>query len=102
MKFNEAEFESVYAKAAKQNALNSVSPKDKWNLKMDVEEVKKDFNELQNATEKLPDNFVKEMCSTDSYPFEEPVDEVTDMNQWCNEVDDFLKDTENFGMPKKH
>lgn len=98
MKFTELDL-NAYKKAQDDKIKSSVSMKDKWNLKMDVEEVKKDFIELQNTAEKLPDSFVKKICDTDAYPFDEPVDETTDITTWCNEVDDFLKDTENFAIP---
>ena len=67
-----------------------VSNKERWNLKMDIESLKKKLTDLQNTTSELPDEYVSDLCDTDSYPFDDDIDNETSLGDWCNEVDDFL------------
>ena len=67
-----------------------VSNKERWNLKMDIESLKKKLTDLQNTTSNLPDEYVSDLCDTDSYPFDDDIDNETSLGDWCNEVDDFL------------
>ena len=67
-----------------------VSNKERWNLKMDIESLKKKLTDLQNTTSNLPDEYVSDLCDTDNYPFDDDIDNETSLGDWCNEVDDFL------------
>ena len=71
----------------------SISQKDKWNLKMDVAQLKKEMQDLQDTASKLPDEFVDEMCATENYPFDDVIDDDTELENWCDDVNDFLNDT---------
>ena len=72
-----------------------VSKKDKWNLKMDIESLKKELVDLQNTASQLPDEYVREVCDFDSYPFDDEIDDDQNLNSWCTEVDNFLDDSLN-------
>lgn len=69
---------------------NKISPREKWNLKMDIADLKHDLVALQDTTSELPDEYVDELCDVASYPFENPIDDDQALNKWCGVVDDFL------------
>lgn len=98
----QAQFNRAYQQKADYDRYMSqgaISIKDKQNLRYDIDAFKKEFNDLKRTAAELPDSYVSEICNTNDYPFEEPVDEVENVNTWCNEVDEFLKqDIESFGM----
>lgn len=87
--------ENAYDDAYKKKVNNMVSKKDKWNLKMDIESLKKELVDLQNTASQLPDEYVKEVCDFDSYPFDDEIDDDQNLNSWCTEVDNFLDDSLN-------
>lgn len=98
---NQSEFNRLASHHIDQRARGSVSTKDKWNLKMDIAELKGDLIDLQNTASDLPDEFVDEICDTESYPFEQPIDDDLALNNWCNEMDAFLsQDLDNWGSKK--
>lgn len=71
----------------------SVSTKDKWNLKMDIESLKKELGDLQNTAAHLPDAYVDDLCDSNNYPFDANIDDETSLGDWCQEVDDFLSNS---------
>ncbi len=73
----------------------AVSSKDKWNLKMDIESFKKELVDLQNTAADLPDNYVREICRSENYPFEDVIDDDLELNLWCDEAEAFLNDSLN-------
>lgn len=87
--------ENTYDDAYKRKVNNMVSKKDKWNLKMDIESLKKELVDLQNTASQLPDEYVREVCDFDSYPFDDEIDDDQNLNSWCTEVDNFLDDSLN-------
>lgn len=87
--------ENAYDDAYKRKVNNMVSKKDKWNLKMDIESLKKELVDLQNTASQLPDEYVREVCDFDSYPFDDEIDDDQNLNSWCTEVDNFLDDSLN-------
>ncbi len=102
LEYNQADFNRDAKLYMDQRARSSVSTKDKWNLKMDIAELKGDLIDLQNTASDLPDEFVDEICDTDSYPFDSPIDDDQSLNSWCNEMDAFLsQDLDNWGSKKK-
>lgn len=101
LELNQSEFNRLASHHIDQRARGSVSTKDKWNLKMDIAELKGDLIDLQNTASGLPDEFVDEICDTESYPFEQPIDDDLALNNWCNEMDAFLsQDLDNWGSKK--
>jgi hypothetical protein len=102
LEINQSEFNRLAAHHTDVTARGSVSPSDKWNLKMDIAELKSDLVDLQDTASKLPDPFIDEICKTESYPFNDPIDDDYSLNYWCNEMDDFLsQDLNKWGMNYK-
>lgn len=100
--YNQADFNRDSKLYMDRRARGSVSTKDKWNLKMDIAELKGDLVDLQNTASDLPDEFVDEICDTESYPFDSPIDDDQSLNSWCNEMDAFLsQDLDNWGAKKQ-
>lgn len=102
----QANFNSLYNRNQAYQALqaaNAISPKDKYNLQMDVKKVKSDISQLQDTAAGLPDDFVDTICDDAlSYPLDEPIDEDKELTTWCNEVDEFLnQDLNSWGSIKK-
>lgn len=82
----------------------NISPKEKNNLYADIKDFQEEFRDLQNTAEKLPDEYIDQMCSSSSYPFNDVIDEVNDVEDWCQEAEEFLKgdiDTLYYGDLKK-
>lgn len=73
----------------------AISTKDKWNLKMDIDSLKKELIDLQDTAAKLPDDYVREICDSENYPFEDVIDDDQELNTWCAELEDFLNDSLN-------
>lgn len=90
---SELQESNVYDDYLRRVADQKVSKKDKWNLKMNIDSLKKEIIELQNTTADLPDDYVREVCNLDAYPFEDVIDEDQELTTWCSEVDDFLNDS---------
>lgn len=102
LEMTQSDFNSRSDAYLRNRARGSVSTKDKWNLKMDIADLKGDLIDLQNTAAKLPDEFVDEICDTSSYPFDDPIDDDQSLNSWCSEMDDFLsQDLDNWGVNKK-
>lgn len=83
-------FNNAYDRREQDRIHGSVSEKDKWNLKMDVLALKDKLNDLQDTAEALPDVYVEQLCSVDSYPFEEVIDDSEELEDWCDDMDEFL------------
>lgn len=89
-------YENVYDDYARRRIDQQVSKKDKWNLKMNIDSLKKEILDLQQTTADLPDAYVREVCNLDAYPFEDVIDEDQELTTWCSEVDEFLNDSLDF------
>lgn len=101
LEMTQADFNNRSDAYLRNRARSSVSTKDKWNLKMDIAELKGDLVDLQNTASKLPDEFVDELCDTSSYPFDDPIDDDQSLNSWCSEMDNFLsQDLDSWGVKK--
>ena len=70
----------------------AISPAEKNNLYADIKDFEKEFRNLQDTAERLPDSYIDQVCSTSSYPFEVAIDEVQNVEDWCSEAEEFLKD----------
>lgn len=85
--------ERSYDDLEKQKLGKAISPRDKWNLKMDISSLKKELTDLQNTAAELPDDYVEEICRSENYPLEDSIDNDTELNQWCDETEDLLDDS---------
>lgn len=81
---------------------SKVSKKELWNLKMDIEGLKKKATDVQNTASDMPREYVKKICDFQSYPFDTPISVDQDLNNWCSEVDDFIDDSLNFDDKNKY
>lgn len=90
--FEQQRFNNYYDTLKRHRTRTSISPKDKNNLYADIKDFKQEFQDLKNTAEKLPDEYVDELCDLDQYPFDGVLDEIDDVEDWCDEVDEFLKD----------
>ena len=80
----------------------AISPAEKNNLYADIKDFEKEFRNLQDTAERLPDSYIDQVCDTASYPFEVAIDEVKDVEDWCSEAEEFLKDDiNNWGIVKE-
>lgn len=80
----------------------AISPAEKNNLYADIKDFEEEFKELQDTAERLPDSYIDQVCDTASYPFEVAIDEVKDVEDWCSEAEEFLKDDiNNWGIVKE-
>lgn len=80
----------------------AISPAEKNNLYADIKDFEEEFRDLQDTAERLPDSYIDQVCSTSSYPFEVAIDEVKDVEDWCSEAEEFLKDDiNNWGIVKE-
>ena len=70
----------------------AISPAEKNNLYADIKDFEEEFKDLQDTAERLPDSYIDQVCSTSSYPFEVAIDEVKNVEDWCSEAEEFLKD----------
>lgn len=85
--------ERSYDDLEKQKLGKAISPRDKWNLKMDISSLKKELTDLQNTAAQLPDDYVEEICKSENYPLEDSIDNDMELNQWCDETEDLLDDS---------
>lgn len=92
--------ENAFDKFERNRLDKAVSSKDKWNLKMDIESFKKELVDLQNTAADLPDNYVREICKSENYPFEDVIDNDFELNLWCDETEAFLNDSLNIKEEK--
>ena len=80
----------------------AISPAEKNNLYADIKDFEEEFRDLQDTAERLPDSYIDQVCSTSSYPFDVAIDEVHNVEDWCSEAEDFLKDDiNNWGIMKE-
>lgn len=80
----------------------AISPAEKNNLYADIKDFEEEFKDLQDTAERLPDSYIDQVCSTSSYPFDVAIDEVQNVEDWCSEAEDFLKDDiNNWGIMKE-
>ena len=80
----------------------AISPAEKNNLYADIKDFEEEFRDLQDTAERLPDSYIDQVCDTASYPFEVAIDEVQDVEDWCSEAEEFLKDDiNNWGIMKE-
>ena len=63
----------------------NISANDKANLKYGLEDLKNGLESLQKELDKVPDSVAKEICSGENYPFDQPLDDDLELNQWCND-----------------
>ena len=83
-------------------AQTGISPAEKNNLYADIKDFEEEFRDLQGTAERLPDSYIDQVCSTSSYPFDVAIDEVQNVEDWCSEAEDFLKDDiNNWGIMKE-
>ena len=80
----------------------AISPAEKNNLYADIKDFEEEFKDLQDTAERLPDSYIDQVCSTSSYPFDVAIDEVQNVEDWCSEAEEFLKDDiNNWGIMKE-
>ena len=80
----------------------AISPAEKNNLYADIKDFEEEFRDLQDTAERLPDSYIDQVCSTSSYPFDVAIDEVQNVEDWCSEAEEFLKDDiNNWGIMKE-
>ena len=80
----------------------AISPAEKNNLYADIKDFEEEFRDLQDTAERLPDSYIDQVCSTSSYPFNVAIDEVQNVEDWCSEAEEFLKDDiNNWGIMKE-
>ena len=80
----------------------AISPAEKNDLYADIKDFEEEFRDLQDTAERLPDSYINQVCSTSSYPFDVAIDEVQDVEDWCSEAEEFLKDDiNNWGIVKE-
>ena len=83
-------------------AQTDISPAEKNNLYADIKDFEEEFRDLQDTAERLPDSYIDQVCSTSSYPFDVAIDEVQNVEDWCSEAEEFLKDDiNNWGIVKE-
>ena len=80
----------------------AISPAEKNNLYADIKDFEEEFRDLQDTAERLPDSYIDQVCDTASYPFDVAIDEVQNVEDWCSEAEEFLKDDiNNWGIMKE-
>ena len=98
----QAEFNRLARERDKFRAQTDISPAEKNNLYADIKDFEEEFKDLQDTAERLPDSYIDQVCDTASYPFEVAIDEVQNVEDWCSEVEEFLKDDINdWGIMKE-
>ena len=96
------EFNRLARRRDEFRAQTDVSPAEKNNLYADIKDFEDEFRDLQATAERLPDSYIDQVCSTSSYPFDVAIDEVQNVEDWCSEAEDFLKDDiNNWGIMKE-
>lgn len=84
------------------DARTSISPREKNDLFADIKDFEQEFKDLKRTAERLPDEYIDKVCDYSSYPFDDVLDEVQDVENWCLEAEEFLKDDINsWGVTKK-
>ena len=98
----QAEFNKLAKRRDEFRAQTAISPAEKNNLYADIKDFEEEFKDLQDTAERLPDSYIDQVCDTASYPFEVAIDEVQNVEDWCAEAEEFLKDDiNNWGIMKE-
>lgn len=98
----QAEFNKLAKERDEFRTQTAISPAEKNNLYADIKDFEEEFKDLQDTAERLPDSYIDQVCDTASYPFEVAIDEVKDVEDWCSEAEEFLKDDiNNWGIVKE-
>ena len=98
----QAEFNKLAKRRDEFRAQTAISPTEKNNLYADIKDFEEEFKDLQDTAERLPDSYIDQVCSTSSYPFDVAIDEVQNVEDWCSEAEEFLKDDiNNWGIMKE-
>ena len=98
----QAEFNRLAKRRDEFRSQTAISPAEKNNLYADIKDFEEEFRDLQDTAERLPDSYIDQVCDTASYPFEVAIDEVKDVEDWCSEAEEFLKDDiNNWGIMKE-
>ena len=98
----QAEFNRLARERDDFRTQTAISPAEKNNLYADIKDFEEEFRDLQDTAERLPDSYIDQVCSTSSYPFDVAIDEVQDVEDWCSEAEEFLKDDiNNWGIMKE-
>lgn len=96
------QFNSLANSRSDFDARTSISPREKNNLFSDIKDFEQEFKDLKRTAERLPDEYIDKVCDYSSYPFDDVLDEVQDVENWCLEAEEFLKDDINsWGVTKK-
>lgn len=88
----QAEFNRLARRRDEFRVQTDISPAEKNNLYADIKDFEEEFKDLQDTAERLPDSYIDQVCSTSSYPFDVAIDEVQNVEDWCSEAEEFLKD----------
>lgn len=88
----QAEFNRLARERDEFRAQTAISPVEKNNLYADIKDFEEEFRDLQATAERLPDSYIDQVCGMASYPFEDVIDEVQNVEDWCSEAEEFLKD----------
>ena len=98
----QAEFNRLAKRRDEFRAQTAISPAEKNNLYADIKDFEEEFRDLQDTAEHLPDAYIDQVCDTASYPFDVAIDEVQNVEDWCSEAEEFLKDDiSNWGIMKE-
>ena len=98
----QAEFNRLAKRRDEFRSQTAISPTEKNNLYADIKDFEEEFRDLQDTAERLPDSYIDQVCSTSSYPFDVAIDEVQNVEDWCSEAEEFLKDDiNNWGIMKE-
>lgn len=89
---NQKQFSSLANSRLDFDARTSISPREKNNLFADIKDFEQEFKDLKRTAERLPDEYIDKVCDYSSYPFDDVLDEVQDVENWCLEAEEFLKD----------
>ena len=96
------EFNRLARRRDEFRAQTAISPAEKNNLYADIKDFEEEFRDLQDTAERLPDSYIDQVCSTSSYPFDVAIDEVQNVEDWCSEAEEFLKDDiNNWGIMRE-
>lgn len=102
LELNQKQFSSLANSRLDFDARTSISPREKNNLFSDIKDFEQEFKDLKRTAERLPDEYIDKVCDYSSYPFDDVLDEVQDVENWCLEAEEFLKDDINsWGVTKK-
>ena len=98
----QAEFNRLAKRRDEFRTQTAISPAEKNNLYADIKDFEEEFRDLQDTAERLPDSYIDQVCDTASYPFDVVIDEVQNVEDWCSEAEEFLKDDiSNWGIMKE-